>query len=170
MFEDLASNKYFVIALIIAVIVLIYLYSQKKSCGIEKMENIDLTPQSHNLSEKPWAESASDTYKRVNNKFDLNADATTKAKLGHDVNYIQRADQSWQNYFDTNNEIKRGSNRSIPQPLDDRPDLSQCQPCVCPKPNKWRKYISDDSDDSEDSDGDYEYIVRKKKQPKKLKK
>lgn len=40
MFSDVISNKYFIIALIIALIVLLYLYSQKKTCEIEGMQSL----------------------------------------------------------------------------------------------------------------------------------
>lgn len=140
MFEDIVSNKYLIIALIIALLVVLYLYSQKKPCSVEKMQNINPTSQSHELSKKTC----------VNKKVDF----ATKNEQHDNV-------QSWENYFNNNAEIKMGRNRSIPQPLDDRPDLSQCQPCICPKPKKWQKYL--DFDDDDDSDDEYEYIIRRKK-------
>lgn len=164
MFEDIVSNKYLIIALIIALLVVLYLYSQKKPCSVEKMQNVNLTnpinstnstkptKQSHELLEKQWV--------------DKKADLSTKNKL-HDnaqfAPFAPRADQSWENYFNNNAEIKMGKYKSLPQPLDDRPDLSQCQPCICPKPKKWQRYL--DSDD-EDSDDEYEYIIRRKKSNK----
>ena len=185
MFEDIVSNKYFVIALIIALIVVIYLYVQKKSCGIEGMRNVDLSQTSQELTEKPWTEDKTDDkYKSVNNKFDRDADENTRKKTGKsshlkrtDESYLSRVDDQENirerqvKMADSRNDFAKSSRKyveyrvhgdagdgeadkhmvlriyekDIPRPIDTRPDLSQCQPCVCPGDKKQRRY-RDDSD------------------------
>ncbi|XWV24822.1 hypothetical protein QJ856_gp0961 [Tupanvirus deep ocean] len=162
MFDNIVSNKYFIIALVIALVVVIYLYSQKKSCEIEGMKNLDLTPLSHELVEKPWTEDENDgKYKSVNNKFDKHADQYNKRKTNKNNNYLKRKDEIFQEYieYDSYEDVipenkkqrrKRvypNNNNDIPKPLDNRPDLSQCQPCVCPG--------DDDYDDDDDEYIDY---------------
>ena len=165
------DNKYVIIALIIALIVVLYLYSQKKSCDVEGMKNIDLTPLSQELVEKPWEDNRTDNvidgkYKSVNNNFDKFADQHTKKKTGRN-NTLKRRDEIFQEYvkydgYDTvipenisqKRKIMPINSNEVPKPLDDRPDLSQCQPCICP------------GDDDDDDDDDYE-LYKLKKQRKK---
>ena len=148
-FDNFLTNKWFVIALIIALGVVIYMYSQKK-CGVEGMRNVDLTPLSHQLSEKPWTDDSNNSrYKTVNNEFDQNADQESKRKFGN--NQLKRQDLVYQNFSEYNEDddetldfVQRKQRKSsidydnYPKPLDTRPDLSQCQPCkpcVCPGDN-----------------------------------
>lgn len=154
MFDDLVSNKYFIIALIIALLVVLYLYSQKESCSVEGMQNIDFTPLSHELIEKPWTDKNNGLkYKSVNNAFDTHADKKTKQKIGGS-NFLKRKDETYEKYMEQqdndpvniNQKPKKiAKNPNVPQPLNDRPDLSQCQPCICPNDIP----STSDSDDSE---------------------
>lgn len=167
MLDDLLTNKYLCIALIIALLVVLFMYSQKKSCEIETMSNVDLTPLAQELVEPPWTDRpGGDDHKRVGNRFDRNADRYTKNKLisnGYDyTKFLKRSDQSFKKYMESYDNMEDmydmddmndqdmtrpyhnsyGNNDPlVPRPLDDRPDLSQCQPCVCDdKPKKsWRR-------------------------------
>jgi hypothetical protein len=149
MFDNIVSNKYFIIALIIALIVVLYLYSQKKSCDIEGMKNVDLISLSQDIRESPGA----------NNNFDKSVDNYhNKKKIGKN-NFLKRKDEIFQNYSDhddsdfnpenTKKKIKKIST-NIPKPYDNRPDLSQCQPCICP----------------EKTTDDYEHNIKKKNKKK----
>ena len=170
MFDNIVSNKYFIIALVIALIVVIYLYSQKKSCDVEGMSNLNLTSLSQEITEKPWTEDDSDgKYKSVN-KLDKYADRNTKKKTGKNGNFLRRKDEVYDQYMkydgyeimipeNVRQRRKRSSTNynNIPRPLDDRQDLSQCQPCICPQDD-------DDDDDYDDDDNDdYDYTKNKRK-------
>jgi hypothetical protein len=172
MFDNIVSNKYFVIALVIALIVVIYLYSRKKSCAVEGMQNVDLTLLAPEISEKPWADDDNDgNYKNVNKRFDKYADAYAKRKSGKNSN-LKRKDQLYNQYMEyegyedvipekIRQKRKRMVRDNIPKPLDDRPDLSQCQPCICPQD----RLMAIDDDDDNDDDDDYDeniYIPSKK--------
>jgi hypothetical protein len=176
MFEELISNKYFVIALIIALIVVLYLYSQKKSCEIEGMKNVDLTPLPQNLVEHPWTNDFNQHYKHVNNAFDKKADAETRKRLG-DVTFAPRADQTFERQLESEDDeeieelrrkiLKRRAMKTMktmknrhPRPLDLRPDLSQCQPCICPGGKKGITLDSDSDDDDEYESG---YLLARNK-------
>ena len=138
MFDDIVSNKYFIIALIIALIVVIYLYTQKQSCAVEGMRNIDLTQLPYKLDEKPWVDNKTDKSVAPQKK---NCNKQTK-----------RTDEIYNMYIESDSitepvkkrkqsKRRKSTVNGIPQPLDMRPDLSQCQPCICPG----------DSSDSDDS-------------------
>ena len=152
MLDNIISNKYFVIALIIALIVIIYLYSQKKSCSIEPMRNIDVTVVSDEIDEKPWAEDGNNgKYRRVDNgtrSCKQNKYNSRNKNNGKNRGILKRTDENYGKYIENENnnrQKKRGRiDNDIPQPLDMRPDLSQCQPCICP------------GDDDSDSDEEYE--------------
>jgi hypothetical protein len=159
--DNLLTNKYFCIAVLIALGVLLYLYSQKDSCSMEPMQNLNLTPLSQELSQHPWTDSLDgSTHASADTKFDEYADAHTKQKLKnnnyHVANFLPRSDVAFMNYAMSDSDIsdnllsssspmpirKRKSKKtnklsrsapSVPQPIDTRPDLSQCQPCPpCP--------------------------------------
>jgi len=210
--DNLLSNKYFCIAIIIALIIVVYLYSQKKPCEIEGMRHVDLTPLAQELTEHPWTNRVDESNnKEYNNQFDEFADEYTNLKLTKNgyrpQNYLKRSDVAYEKYIENErytphvpntyrfNRYRQHSDpirsrrtslgprsaplgprsarlgpRSaplgprrprqnldeyddIPKPLDRRPDLSQCQPCVCPQ----------DSLISTEDDSDSEYQQRKPK-------
>ena len=149
MFEELLSNRYFTIALIIALALFVYMYSQKEPC--EGMRNVDLTPLAQELTEKPWVNRMAGDYKNVGNSFDRFADKYVKLKLkknGYDyTDFLARSDERFIEYenegFDVESPEKKQMKKlsqkkqikktrtSIPMPLDINPELSQCQPCKC---------------------------------------
>ena len=146
MTDNILTNKYFVIALIIAFIVLLFLYSQKRTCAIEGMKNIE---QANKNTTNPWTDDKVESkYKNI----DDDDDKDKYAKKTHPERYLNRTDETHlallefggDNYARING--RRSTINGIPQPLDMRPDLSQCQPCVCPG----------------DSDSDSDYPVRKR--------
>lgn len=161
MLDNLLQNKYFCIAIILALGWTVYMYSKKNSCDVEEMRNLDLTPTAQELTETAWTtkRGASD-YKEVNNKFDKFADEFTKKKLlknGYKVtDFLKRSDDKFIEYSE-----REGfkSESDIPRPHDSRPDLSQCQPCNC----KTDKLMAIDSDSDSESD---QVIVIKKKSKK----
>ena len=128
--EDIITNKYFVIALIIALIVVLFLYSQKK-CRIEGMRNIELIKSGD--MEKAWTEDCYGNYKFGNSKKN---------------DYLKRRDELLEKYLD--NEYQRISkkNNDFPMPMDDRPDLGNCQPCAPCPPCKSKKTDTADSESS----------------------
>lgn len=94
------TNKYFVLALILAIIVLVYLYFRKKTCSIEGMQNVDLSTLSQNMAEKPWTDDVNSSgYKTVGNNFDIRAD--NNSKFGK--NKLSRKDQLYHKYINDEN-------------------------------------------------------------------
>lgn len=167
---DNNTCKYLIIALIIALLVMVYLYLTKKTYKTEGMNNI----------EHPWAEPGETQYRSVNRTNRPNKNYVKRKdelydryvrgndSINHDLDKI---DNEKINYKKTNEnnvgekispkskdiiDIRRDLNENkfnIPQPLDDRPDLSQCQPCIC--------------DRDSDSESDIIYIKAKRNKSKK---
>jgi hypothetical protein len=141
MFDELLTNKYFCAALMIALALGVYMYMTKSSCGIEGMRNVDLSPLSHEIIETPWVERQSGPNKKyVNNDFDKYADDHSKKKLKKNkYSYTDWKKRSDERYVDYVNNIHNSGHKPktkntpglYPKPIDDRPDLSQCQPCRC---------------------------------------
>ena len=134
MFEKLLTNKYFCLAIILLLLVVIYLYTQKSSCDVETMENVDLTPLLQEVSEDPWTDDYNGSkYRTFGGKFDKMTDELTKLKLKKNgygyTDFLGRADQNLIKYISKEEFVPE----SVPKPLDNRPDLSQCQPCKCPQ-------------------------------------
>lgn len=137
MLDNLLTNKYFCAAVIIALILILYMYHTKQSCNIEGMSNVDLSPLAQELTEKPWAEQNNTSqYSLVGkNSFNDKADKYVEKKLKKNYKYIKplkRSDQiynSGQNKVISNNLANKKNRKPIP--LDNHPELSQCQPCKC---------------------------------------
>jgi len=176
MFEKLLTNKYFCVAIIVALIVVLFLYSQKKSCDVEGMQNVDLTPLGQELAEAPWTtDKGGRKHKSVGNKFDKYADLYNILKLKkHGYSYtdfLKRADDSYRTYVENENyspldeDHLTGKRRppldDIPRPIDTHPELSQCQPCICPQDRI--RATDDDSDiDFSETEPESESIRRRK--------
>lgn len=137
MFEDLVCNKYFVIALIAIIIILLFLYIRKRSCGFEGMENID----AQNLD--------------IENAWDGNN--VSKYRRKHHLNYgLQSKDEVYRQYMNFN----KGNNGNTPKkmkytakPIDNRPDLGNCvpcEPCVCPGDLDHHDFFDSESTDKND--------------------
>jgi len=158
--EKFLTNKYFCLAILIALVVMVFLYSQKTdSCRVEGMQGVDLSMLAPELTENPWTDNnEGGNYKYVGDKFDFNADATVKANLTKEgykyTNFAGRLDQDYEKYVAMNPIRQRNQETNIPLPMDTRPDLSQCQPCRC----DGRSAIYEDTDSSE------EYVPRKRSQ------
>ena len=134
MFDKLLTNKYFCLSLILLLLVVLYLYTQKNSCDVETMRNVDLTPLIQEVSEDPWTDDKTGLeYRKVGDKFDKMADHLTKLKLKKNgysyTKFLGRSDESLKNYLSR----EEFSSESVPKPLDSHPELSQCQPCKCPQ-------------------------------------
>lgn len=136
MFDKLVCNKYFVIALIVIIIVLLFLYLRKKSCGVEKMENVDLT-----LHKSGVEDAVNDVTKyRADNKD------------------IKPKDEVYQKYldFDKHEEPKPKQQKKLKlRPIDNRPDLGNCAPCICPNDRRSDDYDNDFFEDSTEEDYGY---------------
>lgn len=185
MLDNLLTNKYMCLALILALLVVLYMYSQKGSCTTEGMDNVDLTPLAQELSQPPWTDRAgADDHRRVDGRFSRYSDKYVAEKLAKNGNYagfMKRSDQNLRDYMENydnledENEVERPYHDQyagvmedfiVPRPLDDRPDLSQCQPCRCedglkPRPRRKTRY---------DEDSDYELLSDTPKPKRKGKK
>lgn len=174
--DNLLTNKYFCIAVIIALIVVIYLYSQKKSCDVEGMQNVDLTPLAQELTEAPWTNRRDGgNHKEVGNRFDRFADSYTKSKLQKNgygyTDFLGRSDDTFRDYMDQQNDDVLGNNNfdgriedeilggnQIPGAYRDRSDLSQYQQgCRCANRDRLSGLtgsiaVYDDDDDEEIND------------------
>jgi hypothetical protein len=145
--DKIFNNKYICIAIVVGAVVVIYLYKNKEQCNIEGMKNVDLSMLAPELTEHPWTD-GSNQYKLVGNKFDKYADKYVARKLKKEGYYvskpIERNDQRFEEYMENSGSYKpyrsRKQKRAFkklgsrkyrdgPRPLDNRPDLSQCQPC-----------------------------------------
>jgi len=111
MFDDIVSNKYLIIALIIALIVVLYLYYRKKSCAVEGMKNLDLAP--------------------VGSSYELDYGQIPDKKMK----------RKKKKYIKQKNELSDSDDSSTesPKPLDPRPDLGNCVPCVCPGDKGYKR-------------------------------
>jgi len=127
---NILTNKYFVVALVIFVILLLYLYFTKKSCNVESMANLQLPSgddESHDMHDSAKICAKNKTSKNIK-----------QSKL---VNQSKNVKQS-----KLTNPIKSPTlNFTNPEPYDTRPELAACQPCICPK-NKFDTDTSDTSD------------------------
>lgn len=106
MFENITFDKYLIIALIIIIILLIYLFYKRTSADIEGMKNIKYAYLNQNEDNEiyPWG--------KIN---DVGTYRTVKKE--------DKIKEKYKDYI-----------QNLPEPYNDRPDLSQCQPCICPKP------------------------------------
>ncbi len=171
MFDNIASNKYLIIVLIIIIIILLFLYSRKRSCRVEGMKNVDLTIHD-DITEHPWADDYDDSeFKSINNKTDKfyqnknrngphlrSRDQIYKEYDGHNKSsHITNHTSNKTRQVKKPSKIKSNKINSNwnqwPKPLDDRPDLSQCQPCICPGD------LDSDNDDSDSESNSDEYTV-----------
>lgn len=101
--DNLLTNKYFCIAILIALVVVIYLYSQSDYCSMEGMQNVDLMPLGQELNQHPWTDDVGGSkYGRVNTEFDLSSDDYVKKKLKKNkynvANFLPRLDTNYMNY------------------------------------------------------------------------
>jgi len=138
--DNLLTNKYFCIAVIIALLVVIYLYSRKNSCSTEGMQDVDLTPLAQELTETPWTNrNGGGMHKDVNNRFDKFADRYTKKKLKDEgysyTDFLKRSDQSYEKYMEYD-----GYETMMPEKqrrlMGKKMQKNKgCQPCICPQDN-----------------------------------
>lgn len=167
MFDNIVSNKYFVIALVITVIVVLYLYSRKKSCNIEGMQNVDLLRTPPKIDEMPWANDY-ETGKYRN----IDKHPKKHNKKINKNNYLKRKDLLYRQYAKHDNDNidihkrKRQNQSNISNPQrgkvyweSDSQILGQCQPCICPK--------NDESDSSSSEEDNYPIKKNKSKRRQK---
>ena len=114
MSDTIFSNKYFVIALMIIIIILLYLYSQNRSCLIENIKRSNIR-EKYDQTKIPVPQTPVVT--NTHHKIDMDND-----------NYYTLLEFGGDNYGRYNR--RKSIINGIPQPLDMRPDLSQCQPCT----------------------------------------
>ena len=71
--DNFLTNKYFCLAIIIALGIMVYLYQTRDSCTIEGMDNVDLSMLAPELTDEPWAREGDDEkYRRYDSKFNNN--------------------------------------------------------------------------------------------------
>lgn len=144
MFDNLLECKYLIIILIVALIIVLYLYSKQKSCHVkEGMHNVDF-PWEKNDTIYPWARDGEAKYRSVDDYYHPENQKKLKNKykvFEEDEDYTIKTNKNIiheQYKFD---EIYTSSDEedNLPQPIDTRPDLAQCQkryqcpPCNCNK-------------------------------------
>lgn len=188
--DNLLTNKYFCIAILIALIVLIYLYTQKKSCSIEKMDNLEFTQVNAPVGapSNPLVGAAFDR----RNSFDDDSDSESD-EFGDDIDDHNNYPDSIADQLAKYRAVRLGQNRKfkknpsyvargmrgvrgvsgmsdmsgmsgmsgvsgVPRPLDDRPDLSQCQPCICPQDDLF-------ADDESEVEYEWKYAPKRRKRP-----
>lgn len=141
MTDNIFTNKYFVIALIILVVILLFLYIHSRSRRVEGMKNLDVSGPTQTLVERPWEGGDEESgYKKVNNKFDrfvdtiINKDKKTPSKQDL-LNRLIEEDAETIIITKRKNNIQS----NIPQPFDSYSRYNECPPCVCPQD----KYIAD---------------------------
>lgn len=151
------------IILIVAIIIIIYMYSTKKKT-VEGMKNLDWSGISSELIDRPWANDDECQYRNINSKNnkDMNKDNTDLLKRKDQV-YTEYVNNDTNNSFRKRNKKKNPNSKNrkffnmesyYPVPFDDRPDLSQCQPCICP---------NDNTTSESDEDSNENKIINKKK-------
>lgn len=166
--EKFLTNKYFCLAVIIALVVVTYLYTQKtNSCKIEGMRNVDFSMLAPELTDRPWADADELRYKRVGGRFDKLADETTKqnlAKAGYaPVDFLKSTSQVYDSYIKyeaVDDQVRKERyGKGVPTGYDRRDqqmtlrDESKCKPCKCDVD------LEEDSEESEE----IEYRPRKSK-------
>lgn len=127
MFDNILSNKYFVIALFIALCVVIYLYYRKKSCDVESMDLIPLSPE---VSERPWLKEETYKPKKVNGLKRLD-----------EIYHKHMQDSGFLDVMpgdDTNKKIK------VLRKKNNRPSIKEYQPCICPQLDVSDEFDEDD--------------------------
>jgi hypothetical protein len=139
--DSVKKTIYFIA--IVMTLALLYLYFHSKSPQKCNMQNSILEKMDNILSETPYIENdgGATNYKEYNNKFDKLADKLNKPIItrpdvdsDEELPYYPHGNRTDVKY---NTEFKE-----TPSPLDDRPDLSQCQPCKpCVCSNKKKKVI-----------------------------
>lgn len=122
------SNKILIVALIIAIVIIIFLYMQKNSCKVEKMSHI--TDSDYEI-EHPWSDDSEDDsgYRKVNYK--------QNRLLRH------RNNKNYQkNKFSIQNATMFSEVENDPKPANDKYDLCPpCPPCHCDNRGRKKKYV-----------------------------
>lgn len=68
MFGDLIANKYFIIALVIALLLVLYMYYQKKMCDLEDTKKLNLSYLLHNFFKSSKIPTKDQMYKNYVNR------------------------------------------------------------------------------------------------------
>lgn len=174
--NNLLTNKYFCIAILIALIVVVFLYFRKKSCNMEGMTNIDLTSLGHQPTEQNIFSKTlgrSDQLKKISDKGLDKTELKKYLKKGKDKldrsdfkDYLEKGKDKLKKYLKKHQDKYPDKKLSgVPMPLDNRPDLSQCQPCICPGDS-----LSDSSSSSDSSHSQWPHDYETKYLQKKYRK
>lgn len=108
-----------IILVIVLIIILLFLFWRQKFCRVEGMKNVE-EPKGIKTNTRNAA--------KVNEKTDVPKEFDLSGMGYRKFSVVDKEEKSTYDY---------------PKPLDDRPDLSQCQPCICP-PCKDKDDILDD--------------------------
>ena len=166
--DNILTNKYFCVAILVALGVVIFMYSRKGSCEAEPMRSVNFAPIETGMTSIPWTNrpGASDLG-AVGTLFDKTADALAIKKLESEkykvYKPLPRSDQRFamsvsDSDTDTDSDMdtstpqprrrthrtrrSSGKKYNYPMPMDSRPDLSQCHPCNCERNDAQASRIS----------------------------
>lgn len=138
MFEKLLTNKYFSMALIVVILLIVMMYIERNSR--EGMQNVDLTPLAQELVEHPWANSKCGNYKEVNNDFDKYVNQYVINKLKNNgykyTEFLGRTDQNYLEYMRENEKDYSKPNMAIQKHKNgngkkNKNGNNSCEPCNC---------------------------------------
>lgn len=143
-FDKLLTNKYFCLALLTIIAILVYMIYEKTSCKrtAEGLNSVPLMNGPQHIVDKPYEEGTNDGYRRVNDKFDkmIDEESRKKLKIGgfDDQDNLKSSSDTFMDYSKAMREYLKkpfynNDAYELPRPLDNHPELSQCQPCNCDK-------------------------------------
>jgi hypothetical protein len=146
MFQDLLTNKYFTIALIVLLAFVIFMHLTQMTCDTKEhmfqflMSDTDKTPN-QKIYEPSNIVNMDGKYQYANYKGDKASSKT-----------VSRIDQKYNDYIksDTEHESEYFNKRdnAFPSAHDSNPELGNCQPCKCD--DKKSKNMMDMFDMSDD--------------------
>jgi hypothetical protein len=146
--ERLLTNRYFCLALLVIIVILVYMIYQKSQCknDMEGLNDVPLMNGPQHLIDLPYEEGTYNRYRSVNGDFDKLIDDEAKKKLkvlglDDDQDYLRSTGDTYREYSKAMKKYIRqplyeedeygDDNDDYPRPLDRHPELSQCQPCKC---------------------------------------
>lgn len=133
--NNLLTNKYFCIAVLIALLVVVFFYLRKRSCETEGMKNFS-TNWMDKLRNK-WFHKRESYQQSNDSKEKDKLGRPKKSKKGHE-SFLRESDYGPEFDRDLLDRIqdtpprKKRADENNPKPLDPRPDLGNCPPCICP--------------------------------------
>lgn len=147
---DILTNRYFTVALLIIIIVLLYLYGTKQTCGIETMDNIDFTALIDECREDAITQLHSLDHHTAQ-RSDKSSDKSKKSKQATWKSHLPKAHSKKSN--------KKVRQETLPEIW--KPYLSVARSKKSNKkvrqetrPEIWKPYLCDSSSSSSESSSD----------------